>query len=174
GRRAGLVDDVRWEEFERKRAQKSRVVQLLAGTRTAAVADEIGAVSENPTLGAWLRRPESKITQIERWIARQLGEELARGVLATVETETKYEGYLNQQKRHIVELSEAENRRIPEGFAYSNIPGLSNEVRQKLARVRPTTLGQARRIPGVTPAAISVLDIYLSLQMRTSVLHCST
>ncbi|MBV8570804.1 MAG: tRNA uridine-5-carboxymethylaminomethyl(34) synthesis enzyme MnmG, partial [Acidobacteriaceae bacterium] len=68
GRRAGLVDDVRWEEFERKRAQKSRVLQLLAGTRTAAVVDEIGAVSENPTVVAWLRRPESKIAQIERWI----------------------------------------------------------------------------------------------------------
>jgi tRNA uridine 5-carboxymethylaminomethyl modification enzyme len=85
------------------------------------------------------------------------------GVLATVETETKYEGYFLQQDRQIRRLVDAEGRAIPGGFSYEDIPGLSNEVRQKLTRVRPVTLGQAGRIPGVTPAAVAVLDVYLSL-----------
>jgi tRNA uridine 5-carboxymethylaminomethyl modification enzyme len=73
-----------------------------------------------------------------------------------------------QQERQIRELQDAENRRIPDSFAYDRIPGLSNEVRQKLTRVRPATLGQAGRIPGVTPAAVAVLDIYLTLNQRVT------
>jgi tRNA uridine 5-carboxymethylaminomethyl modification enzyme len=83
--------------------------------------------------------------------------------LTTIETESKYEGYLAQQRRQIRQLEQSEGRQIPEGFVYDRIPGLSNEVRQKLARVRPGTLGQAGRIPGVTPAAVAVLDIYLNV-----------
>jgi tRNA uridine 5-carboxymethylaminomethyl modification enzyme len=70
---------------------------------------------------------------------------------------------LAQQTRQIQQLQQSESRRIPESFSYEQIPGLSNEVRQKLSRVRPGTLGQAGRIPGVTPAAVAVLDIYLNL-----------
>ncbi len=84
-------------------------------------------------------------------------------MLTTVETEIKYAGYMAQQERQIRQLESAESRVIPDAFIYEGIPGLSNEVRQKLTRVRPTTLGQARRIPGVTPAAIAVLDIYLTV-----------
>jgi len=80
-----------------------------------------------------------------------------------VETEVKYAGYLAQQERQIRQLADSEGRVIPADFSYESIPGLSNEVRQKLSRVRPGTLGQAGRIPGVTPAAVAVLDIYLGL-----------
>jgi tRNA uridine 5-carboxymethylaminomethyl modification enzyme len=114
-------------------------------------------------LRTWLRRPEAKILQLQSWLSAHLREPLATGVLTTVETEAKYEGYLLQQDRQIRRLVEAEGRGIPTDFSYENIPGLSNEVRQKLTRVRPVTLGQAGRIPGVTPAAVSVLDVYLSL-----------
>jgi tRNA uridine 5-carboxymethylaminomethyl modification enzyme len=85
------------------------------------------------------------------------------GVLASVETEVKYAGYLLQQQRQIEQLQGSERRTIPASFDYTGIPGLSNEVRQKLGRVRPDTLGQAGRIPGVTPAAIAILDVYLNL-----------
>jgi tRNA uridine 5-carboxymethylaminomethyl modification enzyme len=146
GREAGLVNDARWQRFRRKQEQKRRIQSLLGEKRTV-----------------WLRRPEARISEIEDWITNQLGEKPAHGVLTTIETEIKYAGYMAQQERHIRQLEDAENRRIPADFSYS-LPGLSNEVRQKLTRVRPTTLGQARRIPGVTPAAISVLDVYLSLQ----------
>jgi len=67
-----------------------------------------------------------------------------------------------QQERQIERLKDADRRRIPGEFAYEGVPGLSIEVREKLRRVRPETLGQAARIPGVTPAAIAVLDVYLS------------
>ena len=92
-----------------------------------------------------------------------VGEEPAVGLLTTVETEIKYSGYIGQQERQIERLRNSERRRIPLEFRFDNIPGLSREVQQKLDRVRPATLGQAARIPGVTPAAIAVLDCYLSL-----------
>jgi tRNA uridine 5-carboxymethylaminomethyl modification enzyme len=111
----------------------------------------------------WLRRPESKISQLAG-----LPPNLIRGVAESVETEVKYAGYIAQQDRHVARLKDSERRRIPTEFAYDEIPGLSTEVRQKLSRVRPATLGQASRIPGVTPAAIAVLDVYLGLS-RTAV-----
>jgi tRNA uridine 5-carboxymethylaminomethyl modification enzyme len=83
--------------------------------------------------------------------------------LPTVEIEIKYAGYIAQQDRQIDRLRRAEGRRIPEEFEFGGIPGLSREVSQKLERVRPVTLGQAARIPGVTPAAIAVLDVYLTV-----------
>jgi tRNA uridine 5-carboxymethylaminomethyl modification enzyme len=161
GRGIGLVKDDRWERFERKQEQKNRVKELLRNYRTNSLG--LGAATDNPTLEVWLRRPEARIGQIESWLAGHLGQDLAHGVLTTVETEIKYAGYMVQQDKAIRQLEQSEGRLIPEAFAYDNIPGLSNEVRQKLTRVRPGTLGQARRIPGVTPAAIAVLDVYLSL-----------
>jgi tRNA uridine 5-carboxymethylaminomethyl modification enzyme len=85
--------------------------------------------------------------------------------LTTVETEVKYAGYIAQQDRQVLQLREAERRARPLTFRYAAIPGLSNEVREKLERVRPQTLGQAGKIPGVTPAAVAVLDVYLTLDL---------
>jgi tRNA uridine 5-carboxymethylaminomethyl modification enzyme len=165
GRAAGLVNDTRWDRFQEKQEQKRVVNDLLRKTRVNEVRDVVGsgAASDNPTLSVWLRRPEARISQLEGWIAKRTQSQLASGVLATIETELKYAGYLAQQYRAVEQLKEAEGRRIPEAFSYSEIPGLSNEVKQRLARVRPTTLGQAQRIPGITPAAVAVLDIYLNM-----------
>ncbi len=165
GRQVGLVSDERWAVFEEKQEQKAAVRSLLERTRTLAVPELVNleTATDNPTLLTWLRRPEAGIEHLERWISGKLGRELRHGVLTTVETEAKYAGYLAQQERQIRELKASEGRTIPAGFVFEGIPGLSNEVRQKLMRVRPETLGQAGRIPGVTPAAVAVLDIYLSL-----------
>jgi tRNA uridine 5-carboxymethylaminomethyl modification enzyme len=165
GREIGLVDDARWSAFENKRTQKEAAAALLRVTRAREVADLVGsgAAEDNPTLEVWLRRPEARIGALKDWLEGHLGAEFVHGVLATVETESKYAGYLSQQTRQIERLNEAEDRRIPVEFEYSGIPGLSREVQQKLARVQPETLGQARRIPGVTPAAVAVLDVYLSV-----------
>jgi tRNA uridine 5-carboxymethylaminomethyl modification enzyme len=157
GREVGLVDDARWNRFVAKQQQKARIKELLRTTRAQAL---VGG-EDNPTLETWLRRPEARISRLEPWIAAQIGCQVASGALTTVETEIKYAGYIAQQERQIRQLEDAEARRIPENFSYA-VPGLSNEVRQKLARVQPRTLGQARRIPGITPAAIAVLDVYLS------------
>jgi tRNA uridine 5-carboxymethylaminomethyl modification enzyme len=165
GRQLELVCDRRWQLFERKQEQKARLLDLLDKTRASGVSEIVGlaASTDNPTLRVWLRRPEAKAAQLEAWLSGQLGGPLVNGVLTTVETEAKYEGYLLQQDRQIRRMVESEGRGIPADFSYESIPGLSNEVRQKLTRVRPVTLGQAGRIPGVTPAAVSVLDVYLSL-----------
>ena len=166
GRAAGLVDDARWEQFTRKREQGRAVLELLEKTRANEVRDAIGsgASNDNPSVAVWLRRPEAKISSLESWITERTQQELCHGVLTTVETELKYAGYMAQQDRAIEQLKESEGRQIPEAFTYVGIPGLSNEVCQKLTKVRPATLGQAQRIPGVTPAAIAVLDVYLSLR----------
>jgi tRNA uridine 5-carboxymethylaminomethyl modification enzyme len=147
GRRAGLVTDGRWEVFTRKQRQKERLTKVL----------------EDHRYGQWLKRPEAAISEISGWIREMLGEEPACGLLNTVETETKYSGYILQQERQMERLKHAERRPIPPEFGFAGIPGLSREIRDKLERVRPATLGQAARIPGVTPAAIAVLDVYLSV-----------
>ncbi len=103
------------------------------------------------------------MAEISGWVAEVLGEAAVAGVLGTVETEIKYSGYIGQQERQIKRLRDAERRPIPAEFEYGGIPGLSREVRDKLERIRPVTIGQAARIPGVTPAAIAVLDVYLSV-----------
>jgi tRNA uridine 5-carboxymethylaminomethyl modification enzyme len=147
GRRAGLVTDERWEMFSRKMRQKAVLSDALGRHR----------------YGQWLKRPEASIAEIEGWVAEVLGEEPVRGLLTTVETEVKYSGYIAQQERQMARLKDAERRPIPADFGFGGIPGLSREIREKLERVRPATLGQAGRIPGVTPAAIAILDVYLSL-----------
>jgi tRNA uridine 5-carboxymethylaminomethyl modification enzyme len=135
GRKAGLVDDRRWELFTRKQQQKAVLTRQLATHK----------------YGQWLKRPESSIGEIASWVESVLVGEPVLGLLATVETEIKYS------------LKNSERRRIPVEFGYEGIPGLSREIQQKLERVRPETLGQAARIPGVTPAAVAILDCYLSL-----------
>jgi tRNA uridine 5-carboxymethylaminomethyl modification enzyme len=163
GRKAGLVTDERWNLYLRKQEQKTRLVRLLNESRVDAVHGLGLPHDDRPPLSVWLRRPEAKIEAISGWIRDFIGEPLAHGVLTTVETEMKYSGYIAQQERQIVRLKQSEDRTIPLTLSYTEIPGLSTEVRQKLTRVRPETLGQAGRIPGVTPAAIAVLDVYLSI-----------
>jgi tRNA uridine 5-carboxymethylaminomethyl modification enzyme len=147
GRGVGLVGEQRWNLYERKQEQKARLTAHLEAKR----------------LLPWLRRPEAKLASLSESIRELLGEDPVHGLLATVETEVKYAGYISQQERQIKRLQESELRRIPSGFNFSGIPGLSTEAKQKLDRVRPQTLGQAGRIPGITPAAVAVLDVYLSL-----------
>jgi tRNA uridine 5-carboxymethylaminomethyl modification enzyme len=89
-----------------------------------------------------------------------------RNELKSVETEIKYAGYLDQQQRAIDRLKKAEQRRIPDWFDYQAVSGLSREMQETLGRVIPQTLGQASRIPGVTPAAVSLINVYIEIQAR--------
>src|SRR5207302_8717563 len=88
----------------------------------------------------------------------------ARNELKSIETEIKYAGYLQQQQRSIDRLKRAEERSIPEWFDYAQVSGLSREMNEKLTRVRPRTLGHAIRIPGVTPAAVSLINVFIEIQ----------
>ena len=90
----------------------------------------------------------------------------ARNELKSVETEIKYAGYLHQQQRSIDRLKKAEQRAIPEWFDYRSVSGLSREMQEKLLKIRPRTLGHASRIPGVTPAAVSLVNVYIEIQAR--------
>ena len=89
-----------------------------------------------------------------------------RNELKSIETEIKYAGYLDQQQRAIERLKKAEQRRIPDWFDYRAVSGLSREMQEKLGKVVPQTLGQASRIPGVTPAAVSLINVYIEIQAR--------
>jgi tRNA uridine 5-carboxymethylaminomethyl modification enzyme len=162
GRRVGLVTEERWTLFSKKQAQKERLRSLLSSTRVEP--EGLGlAPGERPLLAEWLRRPEANVERVRCLLAAALGEEPMREVLSTVETEVKYAGYIAQQDRQIARLRQAEGRRIPAQFGFRGVPGLSREISEKLERVRPETLGQASRIPGVTPAAVAVLDVYLTV-----------
>ena len=98
---------------------------------------------------------------------------MLRNELKSVETEIKYAGYLDQQRKAIDKLKKAEQRAIPANFEYAGISGLSREMQETLARVRPQTLGQASRIPGVTPAALSLLNVYLEVGEKRRALATS-
>lgn len=161
GRQAGLVGEERWRRYERKQLQKRLLRDLVEVTRVDTQA--LGLASDDrPTMANWIRRPEARIELLRPWIESQVGSP-AHGVLETLETEMKYSGYISQQERQVNRIHSSERRVIPPEFRYAGCPGLSNEVREKLERVRPKTLGDAGRIPGVTPAALAVLDVYLSV-----------
>ncbi|MGB0105034.1 MAG: tRNA uridine-5-carboxymethylaminomethyl(34) synthesis enzyme MnmG, partial [Candidatus Sulfotelmatobacter sp.] len=89
-----------------------------------------------------------------------------RNELKSVETEIKYEGYLLQQQRAMDRMKKSEQRSIPGWFDYSSVSGLSREMQEKLTHVQPRTLAQASRIPGVTPAAVSLVHVYIEIQAR--------
>jgi tRNA uridine 5-carboxymethylaminomethyl modification enzyme len=148
----GLASEERRSRFFTKRSQRTRVDACFQA---------------NPAKAAWLRRTESRIEELKPWLSEIVGEELDRGVLMTVETEVKYAGYMDQQKRQMDRLLGSNGRAIPENLAFERIPGLSREVRERLTKVRPVTLGQAARIPGVTPAAVAILDVYLNVSRET-------
>ena len=97
---------------------------------------------------------------------RETGATVLRNEARAVETEIKFAGYLEQQKKSIVKLKAAEAVTIPEWLDYSSISGLSREMKEKLTRLRPQTIGQASRLPGVTPAAVALLNVYIEIQSR--------
>jgi tRNA uridine 5-carboxymethylaminomethyl modification enzyme len=148
----GLASAERRALFSKKREQTARLIHALNSTPK----------------GAYLRRPEVRIEELQPWIAEVMGGAVERGVLMTAETETKYAGYIDQQRRQIERMSTSSSRAIPGGMEFARIPGISREVGERLTRVQPATLGQAARIPGVTPAAVAILDIYLSVSRETS------
>jgi tRNA uridine 5-carboxymethylaminomethyl modification enzyme len=155
GRDVGLVDDARWESFQ---SRANRYKGNLARIRATSVKDAAGA---RVSAEQWLRQPSSKI---ENLIGNgfELEQPVSRLDISSVETMLKYQGYLKRQESDVQRRFRDEHRRIPKGFRYAAVPGLSSEVVQRLDQVKPETIGQAMRVPGVTPAAITVLASYVS------------
>ena len=156
GRSAGLVDDDRWARIEERRL---RFARNCGAIRRTSVTTSNGA--RMPASQA-LKQPEVRLADLAQsgQVALETGQHSSLDI-ASVETEFKYEGYLKRQVASLERMRRQEHRGIPEDFPFATIPGLSREVVQRLSDVRPATLGQAGRVPGVTPAAVAVVAAYL-------------
>lgn len=178
GRKLGIVDDHRWQTFELKRAQIQRE-QARLGKLTvqpehlnAAQADAIGGgLSREHKALDLLRRPEASVAWLtsiqsvgKRKRAVEESPELSEQIDMQIEIQARYAGYLQRQLAEIDKQREHAATELPARIDYEQVLGLSNEVRQKLTEVRPATLGQAARIPGMTPAAVSLLLVHLKKQ----------
>ena len=153
GRHIGLVSDQRWSSFEDRRARYGRNLARL----DTVVEPEPGV---RMTAAQALRRPEVRLPALmAAGLELEIGGDLD---LASLETTVKYEGYLKQEASRAGRLRKAERRVIPPSFPFHQVPGLSREVIHRLSQISPETLGQASRIPGMTPAAVAVLNAYLS------------
>jgi tRNA uridine 5-carboxymethylaminomethyl modification enzyme len=159
GRRLGLVNDVRWGAFSRKRDAIQREIERLKQLK-------VGASSRETRLAYdLLRRPEVRYATL---VADPV-DDLA--VAEQVEIQAKYEGYVERQRAEVERRAALDDRALPQELDYREVKGLSVEVQQKLNRHRPETIGQASRISGVTPAAISLLLVHLKRGFRSAGTH---
>ena len=178
GRRLGLVDDARWASFSRKRDAVARETERLKTTwvnpriLAAAEAERVlgKAIEHEYHLFDLLRRPEVDYERLMTLdggkyatadVSRETLGELSGPVVEQVEIAAKYAGYIDRQKDEVQRAAHLEKLRLPEDLDYMQVAALSIEVRQTLQKHRPETLGQASRISGVTPAAISLLMVHL-------------
>jgi tRNA uridine 5-carboxymethylaminomethyl modification enzyme len=167
GRALGLVDDERWQAFEIKRAAISGLQDDLKKKWVRTDSEEALQVEEiwgkpllkEASLMDLLRRPEVDVERLLSFL--EGGETITEQVGEQVEIQAKYAGYIVRQQTDIDKALRYDHLRLPDTLDYTGVPGLSNEVSQKLKAQRPETLGQASRIPGMTPAAISLLLVYL-------------
>ncbi|BBL56474.1 tRNA uridine 5-carboxymethylaminomethyl modification enzyme MnmG [Methylomonas koyamae] len=166
GRELGLVDDERWRRFEEKREAIANLQGKLAKKWIRAESDEAALAEQywgkklvkEASLMDMLRRPE---VDIENLLTFTDETEIDEQVAEQVAIQAKYAGYIDRQQTEISRTQRYEHLKLPENVDYSLVSGLSNEVSEKLKKQRPETLGQASRIPGITPAAISLLLVHL-------------
>jgi len=185
GRRLGLVDDATWAEYEQRQVRAVRLEKWLATSKInldlmqraapelmANLSGDVASLN-GQTYAQLLKRPEASMDALAEVVRadetlhaewENVPAARARLEWKTVETEVKYAGYLDQQRKSMEKIKRAEGKVIPEWFNYGAVSGLSREMQEKLGRVRPQTLGQASGIPGVTPAAITLLHVYIELQ----------
>ncbi len=167
GRQLGLVDDTRYRIFlERKKGIEALMEFLVSYTLkpSSPLNKKLGDLGVSPikqptTLKELLKRPEVTMETLELIIGKKL--DFREDVKEEVEIMVKYEGYIKKQEREIEKFRDMEKIQIPENMDYREVGGLSNEILEKLERVRPRNLGQLSRIPGVTPAAVSAIMVHL-------------
>jgi tRNA uridine 5-carboxymethylaminomethyl modification enzyme len=172
GRELGLVDEERWALFEAKQRACEEELARLEGLRLkpadipAEWAERVlaGPLTRDLTAFELLRRPEvtyQRLLEVAGPAARLCDDRLPAQVRAQVEVHARYQGYIERQQDEIERTRRNEETALPADLDYARLPGLSHEVRQRLAEARPATLGQAARLPGVTPAAVSILLVHL-------------
>ena len=174
GRKLGLVDDEHWQWFEQKREQIDSELQHLATTYVqpgSTKAETLAQKLKSPLAREYsmldlIKRPE--LTYGEVALSETRPSLLSADAAEYVETQIKYEGYIARQQEEIDRLKRHEAAKIPSDFNYDNVVGLSNEICQKLNEARPANIARASRIPGMTPAALSLLLVYLKKQSTES------
>ncbi|MBU2713567.1 tRNA uridine-5-carboxymethylaminomethyl(34) synthesis enzyme MnmG [Zooshikella harenae] len=167
GRELGLVDDHRWEVFSAKQEAIAKEQERLKTSWIqpgSVVAEQLNKIITSPITHEYnllelLRRPEVRYEQVAGLVGEPASDDCQ--VAEQVEIQVKYEGYIARQENEIIKLRRHEETRLPADLDYDNISGLSNEIKQKLITHKPETLGQASRISGVTPAAVSLLIVHL-------------
>jgi len=166
GRQLGLVGDRRWQAFSEKRELIERLQSDLGSTWIKPATEQAERVrriwgqplQRETDLLSLLRRPEVDVTQLLDFTDNQQVDEQVAGQVAI---QAKYAGYIDRQQNEIDRARRYDHQRLPQWLDYTRVPGLSSEVSEKLQQHLPETLGQASRIPGVTPAAISLLLVYM-------------
>ena len=174
GRELGLVDDDHWQWFEEKREQIDSELQHLATTYVqpnSIAAETLAQKLKTPLTREYsmldlIKRPE--LTYADLMMAETPSSVLSADAAEYVETQIKYEGYIARQQEEIDRLKRHEEMKIPSNFNYDSVVGLSNEICQKLNEARPANIARASRIPGMTPAALSLLLVYLKKQNTES------
>jgi len=167
GHQIGLVSDALYEKFRQKREGVERLLALLSDIRLNPKLDVnrtleglgLGSINQPATLKDLLKRPGAEFEDIAKVDGRILSFDNEVAEQATILV--KYDGYIRRQMEQVERVKHLEGTKIPDGFDYQAIPGLSNEVKEKLSSIRPISLGQASRISGITPPAISIIQIYL-------------
>jgi tRNA uridine 5-carboxymethylaminomethyl modification enzyme len=156
-RDAGLIDDEHWERFSARRDRFAKNVSHLKEARVRLASGERVPASQA------LKQPDVRLSTLVAAgeVAVELTPNCGHIDAISAETTVKFEGYLLRQEQSVERARRQEQRKIPSEFAYSGVPGLSTEMVQRFEQVRPTSLGQALRIPGVTPAAVAVLGAYV-------------
>ena len=158
GRHVGLVSDQRWARFQRRRGRYERNMERVRST-TVTLKD-----GNRVRAAQALRRPDTRLEELVDADALDLDLTTAerRLDLSSIETEFKYAGYLERQKAAVARSRRQEQHEIPKNFCYQDVAGLTREIVERLTETRPRTLGQALRVPGVTPAAVAVIGAYVS------------
>lgn len=167
GYELGLVSREVYAGFCSKRDQVQKLLQRLKAVQLKprpGILDQLKTLKTAPikkttTLEQLLKRSEIFFEHLHRFDPALAGE--SESISMEVETQIKYDGYIERQKRQVEKLKHLESKKIPQGIDYETVHGLSNEVREKLGKIRPLSLGQAARISGVTPAAVSAIQVHL-------------
>jgi tRNA uridine 5-carboxymethylaminomethyl modification enzyme len=154
----GLIQDYDWQKYQEKAARTDKTIQFLKKEKTRTEA------GDTVFLADYLKKPENSLISVLE--CKKLPETLTGEEIRFIESEVKYEGYIRKQEREIANSARRDLMKIPRNVDFKLVPGLTREAVEKFEKIRPLTLGDARRIPGMTPAAVQNLSLQLEIQRK--------